>query len=263
MTMEFSIRSPQKNGRRRINQRLTAQVLVICQNGRDASEVEYLVFEHMPFLKIATLSEQGEPQTISRTRLIGGPWRVRSDALAWMAVAQTLHKQNSHAPIEDISELLRGEHLLMSLRGSVIKYCYGISIELYLKWILIEANKAYKTDHNLRPLLRSLPTPILERLRGIYTEYLNRDRPSFRMMEAHVHGTKELTLSWSTFDEFIANLDKQKFTIGRYADPSGYSIFQSRSANRSHEMNSYIDSDDFFALGDKILAFRPNPAEYE
>ena len=100
-------------------------VLVICPNGRDASQVEYRGIEHMPFLKITTHSEAGETQTMSHTRFIGGPWRMRSDALAWMEVAKGLHRQFSHIDIEDISELLRGEHLLISLRGSVIKYCYA------------------------------------------------------------------------------------------------------------------------------------------
>ena len=115
---------------------IDGHVRVICQNGRDASQVEYLLIEHMPFVKVATLSEQGEIQTISRTTFVDGPWRVYSDALAWMAVANGLHRQNSHVPIEDIGELLRGEHLPISLRGSVIKYCYAIAIELYFKWIL-------------------------------------------------------------------------------------------------------------------------------
>ena len=96
-------------------------VLVICQNGRDVSQVEYLGIEHIPFMKITAYSEHGEVQTVSHTRLVGGPWRVRSDALVWMAVARGLHEQHSHLAIEDISDLLRGEHLPISLRGSVIK----------------------------------------------------------------------------------------------------------------------------------------------
>ena len=99
-------------------------VLVICENGRDASHVEYLGIEHIPFMKITTFSEQGEEQgeeqAISHTRLVGGPWRVRSDALVWMAVARGMHAQNSHIDIEDIGDLLRKEHLPISLRGSVI-----------------------------------------------------------------------------------------------------------------------------------------------
>ena len=238
-------------------------VLVICQNGRDASQVEYLGIEHIPFMKLTTHSEQGEVQTTSHTRFIGGPWRVRSDALVWMAVAKGLHEQNSHLIIEDISDLLRGEHPPISLRGSVIKYCYGISIELYLKWIVIEAKVLYETNHELPQLVRKLPVPILDRLRSIYSNYRDRYAPTFRILEAHAHGVSELELDWSTFDKFIENLVKQKFVVGRYADPSAYSIFQSRSKQRSREMNSYMDSDDFFVLGDKILAYKPNPSDYE
>ena len=239
------------------------QVLVICQNGRDASQVEYLGIEHIPSLKITTYSHQGEVQTISHTRFVGGPRRVRSDALMWMQVAKGLHEQNSHLKIEDISGLLIGEHPLISLRGSVIKYCYGISIELYLKWILIEAEIPYRGDHNLPQLVRKLPTPVLCRLRSIYSSYRNQWAPTFRMLEAHAHGVEELDLDWSTFDVFTTNLIKQKFITGRYADPSEYSIFPSLSSQRSREMNSYMDSDDFFVLGDKMLAYKPNLSDYE
>ena len=83
------------------------------------------------------------------------------------------------------------------------------------------------------------------------------------MLEAHVHGVDELDLDWSTFDMFITNLIKQKFIIGRYADPSEYSLFKSLSSQRSREMNSYMDSDAFFVLGDKMLAYKPNLSDYE
>ena len=36
-----------------------------------------------------------------------------------------------------------------------------------------------------------------------------------------------------------------------------------RNPQMSHEMNSYMESDDFFVLGDKILAYKPNPSAYE
>ena len=239
------------------------KVLVICQNGRDTSQVEYLSIEHIPSLKIETYSEQGEVQTISHTRFIGGPWRVRSDALVWMQVAKGLHEQNSHLKIEDISGLLRGEHPLISLRGSVIKYCYGISIELYLKWILIEAKIQYRANHHLPQLVRKLPIPVLDRFRSIYSNYRDQYAPTFRMLEAHAHGVEELDLDWSTFDIFVENLVKQKFIRGRYADPGEYSIFQSLSLQMSREMNSYMDSDDFFVLGDKMLAYKPDLNDYE
>lgn len=237
-------------------------VLVICQNGRDASQVEYLDIEHLPFLKVTTYDGYGKERTISHSRLIGGPWRMRSDALVWMQVAHGLHKQNSHQPIEDLSELLRGEHPIISLRGSVIKYCYGIAIELYLKWILTEAKIKYRTDHGLTQLIGKLPDPVLSELRRIYSDYQSRHSPAFRMMQAHVHGVEELVLDWSMFDKFVENLVGQKFVVGRYADPKEYSIFQSLSTQMSHEMNSYMDSDDFFVLGASILAYKPNPGDY-
>ena len=239
------------------------RVLVICRNGRDASLVEYLGIEHILFMKITTHSEHGEVQTIEHSRLIGGPWRVRSDALVWMAVAKGLHSHNSHVAIEDLSQLLQGEHPRISLHGSVIKYCYGISIELYFKWILIEAKIQYKKYHELGNLIRKLPAPVLDKLRSIYSDYRDRYTPRFRVLEAYVHGVTELDLDWSTFDKFIKNLDKQKFIGGRYAEPSGYSIFESLSAKRSREMNSYMASDDFFVLGDRMLAYKPDPSDYE
>ena len=236
------------------------EVLAICENGREPSEVEYLRIEHIPFLKIATYSEGGEVRTISHTRFIGGPRRMLSDALVWMQVAKGLHNQNAHMEIADISSLLTSEHPRISLHGSVIKYCYGFSIEMYLKWILVEAHRKYRPNHNLRQLVGRLPDPVLDRLRDIYSDYREQYRPRFRMREAHVHGVEELGLGWSTFNVFIYNLDKQKFIVGRYAEPSEYGTFRSRSRKRSREMNSYIASDDFFALGEKILAYGLNPA---
>ena len=238
-------------------------VLVICENGRTPSEVEYLGIEHIPFLKIASYSAGGEVRTLSHTRFLGGPRRMLSDALVWMEVAKGLHSVNAPTEIADISSLLIGEHPLISLHGSVIKYCYGFSIEMYLKWILVEAKIEYRANHNLRQLIGRLPDPVLDKLRDVYCDYRERDRPRFRIREAHVHGVEELDLDWSTFDVFIENLDSQKFIVGRYAEPREYGIFRSRSRKRSREMNSYIASNDFFALGEKILAYRPDPIDYE
>ena len=238
-------------------------VRVICQNGRDASQVEYLLIEHFGSAKVTVFPEEGEPRTLSHTRFLGGPRRVHSDALAWMEVAKGLHKQFSSHEISDIRALLSGDHLAISLRGSVIKYCYGLSIELYLKWILIEAKIKYKKNHKLSQLIGKLPQPVLENLRNIYSDFLVTNQPEFKMLEAHAHGVKELALDWSTFDKFIENINTQKFIIGRYADPKCYSIFETLSGKLSKEMNSYMDSDDFFALGDKILGYRPNLEDYE
>jgi hypothetical protein len=238
-------------------------VLVICENGRDASQMEYLGIEHLGFLKITTRSADGEVETVSHSRFLGGPWRVRSDALMWMAVAKGLHLQNKQFDIEDLSDLLKGEHPAISLRGSVIKYCYGLAIELYLKWIMIEAGREYKSDHRLPALAKKIPDPVLDRLRGIYAQYMENSQPEFKITEAHVSGVEKLSLDWSTFDKFVENIHNQKFIVGRYADPKEYGIFQSRSSNRSREMNSYMDSDDFFLLGERLLAYKPDPKDYE
>ena len=238
-------------------------VRVICQNGRDVSKVEHLLIEHMPAMKMTTFSESGEEITLSHSRLIGGPRRVRSDALAWMEVAKALQNQLSNAEITDISGLLIGDHLPISLRGSVIKYCYGFSMELYLKWILIEAKIKYRTDHDLSKLLWRMPSPVLLNLRRIYSDFVASSQPEFKIIEAHVRGANELKLDWSTFDKFIENIDEQKFIIGRYADPKDYSIFETSSTKLSKEMNSFMDSADFFVLGDRILDYMPNLEDYE
>ena len=238
-------------------------VLIICQNGRDASKVEYLPIEHIPKMKIDINSPDGELLSTEQRRFIGGPWRIRSDALAWMMTARGIHSQLSQLQIKDISILLLREHPLISLRGSVIKYCYGLSIELYLKWILIEAKKTYKQDHRLKSLINKLPEPVLDNLRNRYSEFRIKNQTEFRMMTADVQGKKELKLDWSTFDKFIENIDKLKFIIGRYATPESYSIIPSSSEKLSKEMNSYMDSNDFFDLADKILSYEPDLKDYE
>jgi len=83
------------------------------------------------------------------------------------------------------------------------------------------------------------------------------------MLVADVNSVSELELDWSTFDNFINNLDNQKFITGRYATPESYSIFPSNiSEELSKEMNSYIDSMGFFDIGDDILSYEPNPNDY-
>ena len=238
-------------------------VLVICQNGRDASKVEYLPIEHIPKMKIDVYSPDGELLSTEQRRFIGGPWRIRSDALAWMMTARELHSQLSQRQIKDINILLLREHLLISLRGSVIKYCYGLSIELYLKWILIEAKKTYKQEHRLKSLINKLPEPVLDNLRNRYSEFCIKNQTEFRMMTADVQCVKKLELDWSTFDKFIENIDKLKFIIGRYATPESYSIIPSSSEKLSKEMNSYMDSNDFFDLADNILSYEPDLKDYE
>ena len=113
-------------------------VRVISQNGRDASRVEYIRLEHMS-MRFAVHSNDGELMISEKTRLIGGPRRMHSDARAWMETAKALHQHVARHPIDDIGSLLVEDHPLISFRGSVIKYCYGLAVELYLKWILEEA----------------------------------------------------------------------------------------------------------------------------
>ena len=239
-------------------------VRVICQNGRDASKIEHLPIEHMPRMKVTTHTTEGEAIT-TQTRFIGGPWRMRSDALAWMMTAKELHSKISHHPIEDISGLLLGEHYLISIRGSVIKYCYGFAIELYLKWILTEANIEFNNsrNHRMKDLLNKLPQNVIDSLRDIYTSFCEVDNRCFRMMQADKSNVVELNLDWSTFDKLIDNIDNQKFIIGRYATPNDYSIIPSSSNRLSKEMNSYMDSNDFFNLADTILSYKPSLNDYD
>ncbi len=241
---------------------IDGQVRVICQDGRNASKIEYLPIESLPWMTVKIYSPDGQLMSTERRRFIGGPWRVRSDALAWMGAARVLHSQSSHHQISDISSLLVGEHPLISIRGSVIKYCYGLSLELYLKWILIEAKKDFGKTHRLRSLVNKLPPSVLDTLRKRYFEFLNKKQPTLKMSIADVSGVSEVELDWSTFDRFINNLDKQKFIIGRYATPESYSVIPSISGKLSKEMNTYIDSNGFFDLGEHILAYEPNPNDY-
>ena len=198
-----------------------------------------------------------------RRRFIGGPWRVRSDALAWMSAAKELHLRFSQQQIENLSSLLLGIDVAIGFHCSVIKYCYGFAIELYLKWILIEAKRKFRKEHDLGHLVNKLPYPVLNVLRERYLNFQEKKEPILRMMSADVGGVSEMKLDWTTFDRFIDNLDNQKFIIGRYATPESYSIFPSISGKLSKEMNSYMDSNGFFDLGEHILLYEPNLNDYE
>lgn len=240
------------------------QVRVMCQDGRNASQIEYLPIEGWPWMTVKTFSPDGSWTTEERRRFLGGPWRLRSDALAWMRTARVLHSQFSHHQIGDLSSLLLGVDLPISIRCSVIKYSFGFAIELYLKWILQEAKRQFRREHQLRPLVNKLPPPVLNGLSARYIEFQTKRKPTLRMLGADVNSVKELELDWSTFDKFINNLDNQKFIIGRYATPESYSIFPSDISDElSQEMNTYIDSRGFFDIGDHILSYEPNPNDYE
>lgn len=242
---------------------LDGAVRVICQNGRDASKVEPIPMEHMSRIKV-TVSYPGTNDVYTlQERFIGGPRRMRSDALAWMHTAKWLHGQYGRHEINNIGSLLLDCHTLISIRGSVIKYCYGFAIELYLKWILTEANIHYRSNHKVGSLLRKLPTRVLDNLRTLYKSHLAQRETKLNIMIADVNSTKEVECDWSTFDDFVTNIERLKFIVGRYATPEYYSIMPSSSERLSKEMNIYIDSDNFFELGLSILAYEPDLADYE
>lgn len=237
-------------------------VLVICANGRDASRVEYLLIEHLGVLTASVQDSDGRQTIFSRSRMTGGPWRMYSDALAWMEAARGLHNAVSSEDICDIADLLRAEHLPISFRGSVIKYCYGFAVEIYLKWILSEAGLQYQTNHDLPKLVNRLKKiPVLAALMARYADYMERTNLSLLMRQAHVHGIDDLSLDWSTFENFVRNIHDMKFIVGRYGTIDQYSIFKTASQRRSHEMNAYMDSQDFFTLGLHMLTYKPNPLD--
>ena len=245
---------------------VNSSVRVMSQNGRDASKVESIKLEQMPAMHMTVYSKDGALLCSEKTRFIGGPRRMYSDARAWLETARALHRHVAPHPIDDIGSLLVGEHPLISYRGSVIKYCYGFAIELYLKWILTEANIEYKTGsrgHKLSTLLGKLPGPVLGNLRSLYSTHWEREKENIKFMIADINSTKEVQSDWSTFDKFIRNVEEFKFIIGRYAAPKDYSITHTSSKQLSKEMNMYMDSDGFFRVADAILSHRPNLRDYD
>ena len=82
-------------------------------------------------------------------------------------------------------------------------------------------------------------------------------------MVVDVNSTREVDLDWSTFDNFIKNIDNLKFIIGRYAAPEDYSIMRTSSSKLSKEMNMYMDSDGFFEIANAVLSYKPNLEDYE
>lgn len=83
------------------------------------------------------------------------------------------------------------------------------------------------------------------------------------MRMAHVHGTEEVVLDWSTFDQFVRNIEDHKFILGRYATLRDYSLSKTASTNRSHEMNTYMDHANFFALASHLLRYKPDLSDYD
>ena len=197
-------------------------------------------------------------QNMEPPKYVRGPGRMYLDARAWMDTAAGLHGQFK----DDMSSNLRdmfGETCfhIISFRGSVIKYCYGLAVELYLKWLLTENNIKFNADHRLRKLMRLLPDRIVGRLRILYSS-LYCDHMNLAMKEINSAGISSVAgLDWSTFDSYVGNLEAQRFVVGRYATPESYSIFPSREGELSVEMNRYMDSIDFFHIATGILSFIP------
>ena len=82
--------------------------------------------------------------------------------------ARVIHHQSVQLPMIDLIQLLAGTHTAISLRGSVVKYCYGLSLELYFKWILTEAQIRFPERHELCNLYRRLPVKVQNELTILY-----------------------------------------------------------------------------------------------
>ena len=193
-------------------------------------------------------------------KFVRGPGRMYVDARAWLDAAQRIHQESMQSPMPDDLRSMFGQmqpHVI-SFRGSLVKYCYGLAIELYVKWLLTENNIEFDKNHRLSSLIPLLPQPIVDRLRSTYSACYAEHQDGFRFMEIDAEGTREVKdLDWSTFDSFVENLEEQRFLIARYATPQDYSIFRSRFGELSVEMNRYIDSMGFFDTASKLMSFVP------
>ena len=135
---------------------------------------------------------------------------------------------------------------------------------MYLKWILSEAGLEYSTDHKVTKLVNKMKgRRIFDQLEKRYADFMNAKNPSLVMRRAHVHGIEEVSLDWSTFEMFVRNINDMKFILGRYGTMQQYSNFDTASQQRSHEMNTYMDSQDFFALGSHLLTYIPPLSDYD
>ncbi len=247
------------------------RVCSILRDGRNVKSVEY---ENMEMPSRMTITMTAADGTVARdvSRLAGGPWRMYSDARAWMDAATLLHERFSACSIDDLTGLLRrpgqvgGVRHVISDRGVVIKYCYGFAVELYLKWILTEAKKKFKNrnrdGHDLTNLVHRLPAAVAARLRTIYSDYWSDNQREFRLMEADSQGVRQTNDDWSSFDEFIKNIDDNQFIVGRYATPDLYSVHRSISPTLSVEMNRYMNSKGFFEVGNLLLSYVPELQDY-
>ena len=191
---------------------------------------------------------------------VRGPGRMYLDARAWLDTAKQIHQESAQSPMpEDLRSVFgQMERHVISFRGSLVKYCYGLAIELYLKWLLSENNIGFEKNHKLSCLIPLLPNPIATRLRDIYSDFYAAHRDGFRFMEIDTEGIREVRgVDWSTFDSFAENLEVQRFLMSRYATPQDYSVFRSRFGELSVEMNRYIDSLEFFHVASRIISFVP------
>ena len=243
------------------------RVCFILPDGRNVKMVEYENME-MPSRMTVTMTSADGTVTRDVSRLAGGPWRMYSDARAWMDAATLLHERFSSCSIEDLTGLLKsprqvgGVRHVISDRGVVTKYCYGFALELYLKWILTEAKKTFKENHGLSNLVHRLPAAVADNLRAIYSKYWTGNQHALKLMEADTQGVYQTNDDWSTFDKFIGNIDDNQFILGRYATPDQYSIYRSISHSLSREMNRYMDSQGFFEVGHLLLSYVPELDDY-
>lgn len=233
----------------------------ICSNGRDISELEYVPIEHMPMLRMQVRSKDGLVISDETSRFIGGPWRMLSDSHAWLAASVAMHHHSMRLPMTDLTQLLIGTHSAISIRGSVVKYCFGMALELYFKWILTEAKIKFPERHELSNLYRRLPFKVQNELTTIYTCFVATG-PKFVIKEAGKDGVVERALDWSTLRHFLQHIDSLKFIIGRYATPDRYSIIPTNISSSLHVMNTYLDSDAFFVIADRIISYLPRPEYY-
>ena len=194
-------------------------------------------------------------------RFVGGPWRMLSDSHAWLMTAGVIHHQSAQLPMIDLTQLLAGTHTAISRRGSVVKYCYGLSLELYFKWILTEAQIKFPERHELCNLYRRLPVKVQNALTNLYNRFLATE-PKFVINEAGKNGIVERELDWSTLRHFLENIDSLKFIVGRYATPDRYSIIPTNISSTLHVMNTYMDSDAFFVIANHITSYLPKPEDY-
>ena len=192
-----------------------------------------------------------------------GHGRMYYDARAWLETSKVVHSAKSEENLEDLTGMLhlypethKTPHVI-SYRGSIVKYCYALSIEIYFKWILVNLQIDFKEDHRIANKLRLVPSPHIDNIRKIYRDYWAAHSDGFKFFEVDTSGRRETGDDWSTLHSFVKNLDHHKFVMGRYATPEKYSVVRSISTQLSREMNRYMDSSDFFEVAEQLLTYAP------